>query len=98
MDTFRIIEQEGYRREDLNSLHNGILEIIDDIITSIDIDNINIEDSDIGEDTVIGKLKEEFAQKVIDAVKEYIECFQADLQISFAENEDTEDKEEKEEE
>ena len=78
MDTFRIIKQKGYRREDLSEQNENLK------------DNLDYIDEECTEESTIGKIKKEYANKVINGVVEWLEMELADMQINLAESENVE--------
>ncbi len=84
MNTRAIIEQEGYRVEDLNERHQEVLTwlryLADDFEQCFEYEN----DCEYG---IIGDLKDEIARDVIEQVKTWLEIQIAEYQIGFAENE-----------
>ena len=92
MDTFRIIKQKGYRREDLSEQNQEILSFCDMLIESLENlkDNLDYIDEECTEESTIGKIKKEYANKVINGVVEWLEMELADMQINLAESENVE--------
>lgn len=94
MDYFRIINSDGYRFEDLNKQNQ-------DVITWLkylreDIENFEWEDEDVcfSPDTIIGKMKAEIAENVMEQVKDWIDIQIAEYQIALAENQSEENEDE----
>lgn len=105
MDTLRIIQQEGYRRQDLNEENQKIMNWLDHLIEQLDNLKNNVEfiDEEIEnpefvakEDrTILGTMKYEMACKVIDKAVEWLQIEAADVQIALAENEPDEEEQDK---
>ena len=95
MDYKYICSKEGYRREDLTEQQREVLEGVDFVLNSIrDLkDNLDFVDDGIDEETALGKVKAEIYNKVIDAVLDWAESSELELQIALAESEDKADAE-----
>lgn len=84
MNTLAIIQKEGYRAEDLNKRHQDILLWL----RYLEGDFAECFEYNGGMDYgIIGDLKSEIAQDVIEQVKEWMAVQIAEYQISFAESE-----------
>lgn len=91
MDLKRIIQQEGYRRQDLTDEHKRTLEWLD--LIAEDFENFSFDDPDVFEGepmSIIGQIKVEIANNVTEQVKEWLENKIADIQIAMAESEEDE--------
>jgi len=88
MDYFRIIEKEGYRVEDLNAENQNIIRYLKYL--RADAENFEWEDEDVmcSPDTIIGKMKAEIADNVIEQFKDWIDIQIAEYQIALAESQD----------
>lgn len=90
MNTLGIIGKEGYRIQDLNKRDQEIIKhmnyLRDDYLRSFpcSLEEFTGFESD---DTLIGKLQHEIAQKVIKATGEWLEISIAEFQISLADAE-----------
>lgn len=94
MDSYNIIEQKGYRREDLTKEHQAIMETLDwfqeHCLENIK-DNMDMVDDDFfgneKPEGIIEQAKWEYALKVIDKVIEYFDMNKAEFQVTLAEEE-----------
>ena len=94
-NSYRLLEERGYRREDLTRNSQDILYWLDTMQERIenlkyDLNSMDEEIRDYSDRkniTLIGQLKKEYALKVMDFVLEKMEEFKADIQITLAENE-----------
>lgn len=91
MDYFRIIASKGYRFEDLNERNQDIINWLNHLRE--DIENFEWEDEDVclSPDTIIGKMKAEIAENVIEQVKFWMDVQIAEYQICLAEGQDDEE-------
>ena len=95
MDYNAICEKEGYRREDLSKEANTELEAQDYIIEQLENlkNNLDFIDEDLAldeesePDTIIGKIKQEYALKVLNSAIEWVKMEQKEYQVSLAEAE-----------
>lgn len=87
MDYKTITEKEGYRREDLTNEQQEIMKWIDYIIEDFETikDNLFGIDDEIDDETIIGKLKKEYALKVLDFAFEWLDQARDEIQIGLAE-------------
>lgn len=84
MDTQKIIEKEGYRFADLNDKHKEILRYLRDLEGAF----AEGFEYDSGYDYgLVGDLKQEIAEDVIEQVKTWLAVQIAEYQIGFAESE-----------
>lgn len=93
-DFARIIEQEGYRRDDLTKENQEILSWCDSLIEELDNLKNNLEfleDSDVDSSddlSVIGKMKKEIIINTIDKAVEWLQSHVDEIQVGLAENQD----------
>ena len=95
MDTFHIITQEGYRREDLKKYQQEELKAQDFLIEQLDNLKGNLDFIGEGYDvefcekpTIIDKIKNEIATEVIDKAIQWLRMNQAEYQIALAEEQE----------
>lgn len=95
MDVFRIINQDGYKYDDLTDENKKVIDwcnyLIDDLKGfEFDDDDVNCFDEDL---TTIGKIKKEISDEVIEQIKEWLNTSVAEFQIVLIESQDNEDDE-----
>ena len=84
-----IIKKEGYRYEDLTEEHKKLIDVLRWLQEDFERFEYNFDAycEIVDDDTIISKIEMEFAKKVIDGVKEWIDYRIADYQISLRESE-----------
>lgn len=84
-----IIKKEGYRYEDLTEEHKKLIDVLRWLQEDFESFEYNLDAycEIVDDDTIISKIEMEFAKKVIDGVKEWIDYRIADYQISLRESE-----------
>ena len=84
-----IIKKEGYRYEDLTEEHKKLIDVLRWLQEDFESFEYNFDAycEIVDDDTIISKIEMEFAKKVIDGVKEWIDYRIADYQISLRESE-----------
>ena len=89
MDVIRIINSDGYKREDLNDQHRLIMAWLDNLIE--DIRQMAYDYEDEKTDTMIEKMVKEIKRDTIKEICKKAEITIAEYQIAFAESEEEED-------
>lgn len=85
MDVRAITQHKGYRYEDLSEKAKHEIDCFNYILDKVD--EVNFEDDDILAENTLGKIKQEIAEDVINAVKEHLEICILEMQIWLAEQE-----------
>lgn len=85
MDTLNIIQKEGYRAKDLNEENQWALHWLRYVEKNFI--NFEYEDFEAESDSILGKIKMEIAEDVIQQVKDWLEVEIAEIQIGLAEGE-----------
>lgn len=91
MDVRYITQHEGYRYEDLSEKAKHEIDCFNYIMDKVD--EVSIEDDDILAENTLGKIKQEIAEDVINAVKEHLEICILEMQICLAEQDKEDSKE-----
>lgn len=88
MDFRAIVENNGYKEEDLDDANKEYYRGFEQAIEKLDIviDNI-IEDED-EEDTIKEKLLNEIRREFAEEIKEYMECCKCGLLVSLLDNQE----------
>lgn len=90
MDYKRIINQKGYRVEDLKPKDQDVINCLRCLLEDFDNFEYQCEDFMLDDDkeiSIIGKMKEEIADDVIKQVKDWIDIQIMEYQIAMAESE-----------
>lgn len=88
MDFAQIVENNGYKEEDLDLLnkeyYRGFVQATEQVNTAID----NIIEDELEEDSVKGKLINEIRREFAEEILEYMESDRCELLISLIDNQE----------
>ena len=91
MDVKYISQHEGYRYEDLSKKAKHEIDCFNYILDKVD--EVDYKDDDILAENTLGKIKQEIAEDVINAVKEHLESCILEMQIWLAEQDEKDSEE-----
>ena len=95
MNFKKIVQQEGYRYEDLTKEHkieiDGLRWLQEDFESFED--NLDVYCDMYDDDSILSKIEFEIAKKVIDGVKLWIDSYIDECQVSLADSEEREENE-----
>lgn len=87
-ETGKLEWNEGYRYEDLTKEHQGIIDLLRDLVNDIEGFKYDYELELDEEDTpLIKKLKDEIVIETSNKIKEYLEASIDEIQVSLADSE-----------